>query len=215
MINVSNAFKQQLYDDKRRYLGYADITLKDETVLHLTNEHIWTDGLSIDDAVSGDNSFDIGSAIINKCVLTINNCYDEFSEYDFTDAEGIVYVGLELPDGSVEKLRKGVFGVDEAKYNGMLITLSCLDNMRKFDRSYSDSLLEYPATLNQIVRDACSVCGVSLQTYNFPHDNFIVQTRPNDEAITFREIISWCAQMVEDSILGIRVMWLTAEHLMI
>ncbi|MEZ3487316.1 MAG: hypothetical protein K1W22_12210 [Lachnospiraceae bacterium] len=195
MINVSNAFKQQLYDDKRRYLGYADITLKDETVLHLTNEHIWTDGLSIDDAVSGDNSFDIGSAIINKCTLTINNCYDDFSEYDFTDAEGMIYVGLELPDGSVEKIRKGVFGVYEAKYNGMLITLSCLDNMRKFDRPYSDSLLEYPATLNQIVRDACSVCGVPLQTYNFPHDNFIVQTRPNDEAITFREIISWCAQI--------------------
>lgn len=195
MINISNEFKQELYNDNRKYLAYADITLKDGTELSLTNEQIWNDGLSIEDAVSSENSFDIGSAIINQCTLTINNCYDDFSEYDFTDAEVIVYIGLELPSGRIERIRKGTFAVNEAKYNGMLITLSSLDNMRKFDRPYSESKLPYPATLNQIVRDACSVCGVTLQTYNFPHYTFVVQTRPNDEATTFREVISWCAQI--------------------
>lgn len=185
----------QLYNDNRKYQEYVDITLRDGRELKLANEQLWNGGLSIEDAVSGDNSFDIGAAIINKCTVTINNIYDEFSEYDFTDAKVVAYIGLILPDQTIEKIRKGTYTVDDAKYNGSIIVLSCLDNMSKFDKKYSQSQLRYPATLNQIVRDACSVCGVSLQTYNFPHDSFIVQTRPNDEAVTFREIVSWCAQI--------------------
>lgn len=196
MINASSEFKRlNLIENKRNYLEYADITLSDGTVINLTNKNFWNGGLSIEDAVSSENSFDIGSAIINKCNLTINNIYDDFTDYIFDDAEVITYIGLELTDGTIEKLRKGVFAVTEPKYNGSIITLECLDNMRKFDRPYSESNLNYPASLNAIVRDACDVCGVILQTYNFPHDDFVVQSRPVDEAITFREIISWAAQI--------------------
>lgn len=196
MINVSNAFRQELFNDNRKYLEYADITLSGGgKTLNLTNDDLWSGGLAIEDSVSKDNSFDIGSAIINKCTVVINNIYDKFSEYDFGNATVFVYVGLQLPDGTIERIRKGTFIVDEAKYNGSIITLSCLDNMSKFDKKYSESNLRYPATLNQIVRDACDCCNVSLQTYNFPHDSFIVQTRPDDKATTFREIISWCAQI--------------------
>lgn len=195
MIHVSNAFKKELFHDNRNYLEYVDITLKSGTVLHLTNENLWNGGLTIDDAVSGDNTFQIGSAIINKCTVTINNIYDNFSKYDFTDAGVVTYVGLPLPDGTIERIRKGTYAVDEAKYNGSIITLSCLDNMRKFDKTYSESNLEYPATLGVILRDACDRCGVTLNSYNIPHEDFAVQERPDDKATTFREIISWVAQI--------------------
>ena len=131
------------------------------------NEDIWTDSFSIEDAVSGTGSFDIGAAIINKLTLGINNIYEAYSGYDFTGAVVIPYVGLELPDGTVEKLRKGVFTVDEASYNGSLITLSCLDNMYKLDYAYTESNLSYPATLGEIVRDICYVCGITLLTTTF------------------------------------------------
>ena len=156
---------------------------------------MWGGGLSFDDAVSNDNSFDVGAAVINKCTVVINNIYDDFSDYDFGGAELIVYVGLELPDGTKESIRKGTYTVDEAQYNGSIITLTCLDNMHKFDKAYSKSKLIYPATLDQIVRDACDKCDVDLQTLTFPHRDFIVQERPTDEAITFRSIISWAAQI--------------------
>ena len=195
MINISNAFKNELYNGNVSFLGYADITLSDDTILHLTNENFWNGGVSIEDAVSNDNTFEIGSTIINKCTLTINNIYDDFSDYDFSNAKVIVYIGLELPDGTTEKIRKGTYTVDETQYDGSIISLSCLDNMSKFDKTYTESSLQYPATLNQIVLDACNVCGVSLQTYDFPHDDFLVNERPNDEAVTFREIIGWCAQI--------------------
>ncbi len=197
MIHASNEFGYQLrVEDNRKYLEYVDITLSGGgKPLNLTNKDLWGGGLSIEDAVSSESSFDIGAAIINKCTVVINNIYDTYSEYDFADAKVVAWVGLELPDGRVERLRKGTYAVDEASYNGSIITLSCLDNMQKFDKPYTASSLKYPATLKVIVRDACDRCGVTLQTYDFPHDDFVVQERPNDEATTFREIISWCAQI--------------------
>jgi len=71
MLNISNQFKNELYDDNRNYLCYADITLVDGTVLNLKDKDIWTDSFSIEDAVSGTSSFDIGAAIINKLTLSI------------------------------------------------------------------------------------------------------------------------------------------------
>lgn len=195
MINVSNAFRKELYNDNRNYLLYADITLADGTELNLDNSDFWQGGFSIEDSVSSSDTFTVGGAVINKLTLVINNIYEEFSEYDFSGAEIEVKVGLKLPDGITESFRKGLFIVDETKYNGSLITLTCLDNMSKFDRSYSESVLGYPATLMQIVQDACQICDVTLQSYSFPHDDFIVQNRPSDEATTFREVISWAAQI--------------------
>lgn len=197
MINVSNAFRNELYEGHRNYLEYVDIKLANERELNLTNKHLWQGGITIEDAVSSDNSFDVGAAIINKCTVTINNIYEDFSEYDFTDAIVVPRIGLELPDGRIEPVRKGTFTVDDATYNGSIITLSCLDNMVKFDKKYSESKLIYPATLGQIIRDACSsyTCNVVLQTDRFPHDDFVVNTRPEDEAITFHQVIAWAAQI--------------------
>lgn len=195
MLNVSSTFKQLLYEDRRDYLSYADITLSDGTKLSLDNSAIWDSGMEISDSVSSDNSFDVGAAIVNSSKIVINNIYDDYSDYDFSNAEVIMYVGLKLPDGTIERVRKGTFHVDEPKYNGAIITLNCLDNMSKFDRPYSESTLQYPANLNQIVRDACSKCGVTLQTYDFPHNDYVVQERPEDEATTFGEVIQWVAQI--------------------
>ena len=195
MIPVSKAFKQELYNGRQDYLLSASIAFADGTEVELNDVDIWESGISVEDAVSSDNSFDIGAAITNRCTLVINNMYDKFSAYDFTGAKVVPYVKLELPDGTIEPVRKGTFTVDEPDYDEELITLSCLDNMQKFDKPYSLSRLTYPATLRDIVRDACSVCGVYLQTQTFPHYNFVIQSRPADEALTFREVISWAAQI--------------------
>lgn len=194
MINVSTAFKRALANDQRNYIERVVITLSDGATLELSNANIWESGFSIEDAVSSDNSFDVGAAIINKANLTINNIYDDFSAYDFNKAKVVMYVGLDL-DGTEEVFKRGTFIVDEASYDGAIIKLSCLDYMSKFDIPYSNSKLGYPATLDQIVRNACSICDVSLNTYDFPHKDYVVQTRPAEETTTFREVISWAAQI--------------------
>lgn len=196
MKNVSNQFRNELFNGNRNFIKSADIKLKDETVLHVDNSKLWQNGLKIEDSVSNSSSFDIGSAIIGQLTVTLNNIYDEYSNYDFTNAEiSNIKVGLKLPDDTIESLSYGIYTVNETKYNGSFITLTAYDNLYKFDVSYSKSTLSYPATLGEIVRDACSVCNVQLGTASFDNDDFLVNERPSDDSITFRNVLLWVAQI--------------------
>lgn len=196
MQKVSVDFIKELNKDNRNYILSCKIVLSDNTELDIDNTKLWSDSFKIEDAVSNPGKFDIGAVVSNKLTFTLSDIYDEYTEYDFTDAVITnVRVGLELPDGTEEYVKKGEYTVDETSYNGSLITLECLDNMAKFDVSYGKSKLVYPATIGTIVRDACSICGVMLGTYEFPNHAYIVQERPADEALTFRQVLNWCAQI--------------------
>lgn len=225
MINVSNSFKEELNNDNRDYMCYVDIVLVnpgdvvesylqdssgeyildssgenintffDGVVISLTNENLWSSALSIEESVSNQNSFDIGSVIINKATIVINNIYEDYTSYDFTGAKVTIRIGLQLSNGTIEVVNKGIFYVDSATYNGSLITLECLDSMSKFDKDYSESELIYPATLRQIVQDACSVCGVLYSASIFENDTFIVNERPSDESLTFRQMLNYVGQI--------------------
>lgn len=197
MRNVSNAFRNELYNDNRNYVVSCDITFSDGTKKTVTNAQIWSGGFKVEDSVSGSNNFEIGAAIVGKFTLVLNNIYDDYSEYDFYGAEiSNVKCGLKLPDETTESVSFGKYTVDEPKYNGSIITLSCLDNMSKFDRPYSESNLTYPATLGQIVRDACNICDVPLasDSATFDNDDYVVDARPDDNT-TFREVLSWVGQI--------------------
>lgn len=197
MRNVSNAFRNELYNDNRNYIVSCDITFSDGTKKTVTNAQIWSGGFKVEDSVSGSNNFEIGAAIVGKFTLVLNNIYDDYSDYDFYGAEiSNVKCGLKLPDGTTESVSFGKYTVDEPKYNGSIITLSCLDNMSKFDRPYSESNLTYPATLGQIVRDACNICDVMLasDSATFDNDDYVVDGRPDDNT-TFREVLSWVGQI--------------------
>lgn len=195
MKRLSSAFRRALYEDERNYLARTEITLLDSTVLSLTNAEIWTGGFSYEEAVSDDNEFSaIGSVIVGSAQLIINNIDETYSAYDFTHATVVLYLGMNLPEGDntrLEELRLGTYTVDDAAYNGATIKLSLLDNLIKFDKPYNNSNLTYPATLLQIVQDACTICGVQLNTYEFPHKDYSIQNRPVDDALTFREILSY------------------------
>lgn len=170
--------------------------MTDGTVLNLTSSDLWANGVMFEDSVSGDNSFDIGSAIINVLTLSINNFDGRYSDYDFDGAEVVCYIGLALDDGTTEKVRICTATVvEQPEVETVTIDLTCEDNMRKFDRDYSESKLIYPATRAQIIRDACSVCGVTLLTTSFDRDDYIVQQRPADDALTFRQVLQWVAQI--------------------
>lgn len=165
-------------------------------MLNLTSSDLWANGVMFEDSVSGDNSFDIGSAIINVLTLSINNFDGRYSDYDFDGAEVVCYIGLALDDGTTEKVRICTATVvEQPEVETVTIDLTCEDNMRKFDRDYSESKLIYPATRAQIIRDACSVCGVTLLTTSFDRDDYVVQQRPADDALTFRQVLQWVAQI--------------------
>lgn len=198
MRSITAAFRRKLNNDQREYLCYADITLNDNpsnpTVLHFTNAVLWSGGLSCEQAVSDDNSFTaIGSAIIGSATLVLNNMDESLSDYDFDNATVVLEVGIQT-GSTIPRVRLGTYRVDEPTFNGDLLTLSLLDYMEQFDRAY-DTNLAYPARLYEIVSDACQKCGVTIKSISFPRNTFIVSTKPDKESTTFREVISWVAQI--------------------
>lgn len=195
MRNLSTEFKEEQNNGNHRYLKFVDITLKNGTELHLDNSNLWNNGISFEEAVSSGDNFDVGAAIINKFSIVINNIEETFSEYVFSGAKAVVYVGLKLSTG-IEKIRICTGTVsEEPKQKSSIINLTLLDNMSKFDRDYTDVKTIFPSTRNQVVRDICSVCGVTLQTVKFDHDDFIIQSRPDNEALTCRQMLAWVAQI--------------------
>ena len=195
MRNLSTEFKEQQNSGNRNYLKYADFTFTDGSTLSITDKDLWSNGFKFEDAVSQNGSFDIGAAIINKLTLQINNFSGKYTDYIWDGARVVCYIGLELSTG-IEKIRICTMTVTDAPYqNTAIISLTCEDSMRLFDCDYSESKLSYPATRLQIIQDACKVCGVTLQSTRFDNDDFIIQNRPDDSSITFRQVIAWVAQM--------------------
>ena len=180
MRTASTAFKEKLKSSSRNFINTAVITLKSQVELTVTNANILFSGLEIEDSVGSDTTFNVlGSTIINKCSLTLYNGDEAYSEYDFEGAHVAVYTALDI-DNTIEQVQLGVYTIDEANYTTSSIVLSMLDNMSKFDISYNESQLIYPATLGDIVTEACLRCGVTFNSAgsDFVYDTFTVNAPP-------------------------------------
>ncbi len=193
MRSLSAEFRRKIYDDEADYQVRAVIYITSNLRLDLDNSNIWTGGFSFEECVSEDDNFTaIGSVIMGSATLIINNIYDTYSQYDFTNVKVELYIGMQLSN-RLEELQIGTYIVDNAVYNGATITLTLVDYISKFDQPFYLTSLSYPATLLEIVQNLCTVCGVTLNTLNFPHNGYSINYEPEKEAVSCREVLSWVA----------------------
>ena len=193
MINTSAAYKEAI--KKNRILHHeAKIEFSDGTALTPQDQDLYT--FKISENTSNEKSFDLGSAIAKQLDLKINNNDGAYSKHKFSGAKITARVGLEI-SGKTEWLKKGVFYADPGKTAGDTISVTAVDGMTKFDVSYSKSGLSYPATLGNIVRDACSVCGITMspEIASFEKSDFVVTNRPVDSSLTFRNILQFVGEI--------------------
>lgn len=160
----------------------------------LTGDDIMMGTMSFVQASSSNGSFDIGAAIVGSFDVTLNNIEQKFDEYDFTNAEIVPYIGIDLDDGGIEWVLKGHYLVEQPSSYGNTIKLSCLDYMSKLDTPYTDVATRYPASFRTIVQDVCSHCGLALKNASFANYNISVPTRPDSDALTCRDVVSYVAQ---------------------
>lgn len=192
MINTTAEYKQAMKEGKRALLAKASCLLKNGTMLNFDHTNIMVGGLSITDGVCSSGNFDLGSAIINQLTLKINNMDEEYSSYDFTDAQITVWEGAQLSSGP-EWLKKGVFNASDPTETPAVITLKALDNMAKFDSDY-DGNMTFPITIQAMVQYCCDRCGVILATQLISNGRYVIHKNPfSDAQITYRTIISHCA----------------------
>ena len=203
MIPVSNEYKRQLIAGNRDYQIRLGVMLADSTPpFIITNEQIWDGGITVSEAISSQNSFDIGAAIVGSLKVVINNINGEFSNYDFLNAHVTLEFGVsgDIENGQQKYYRKGTYVVDEPTYNGSLITLDCLDNMTWFDVPFKN--VGFPTgsdtTAGELVNTICSYVGVYLGTPNFPNNDRTIYSASlvdiTAKDINCREVIQYVAQ---------------------
>lgn len=192
MIETSTEY-QKAMSENHFFTARVICTLKDGAKLKFDETNLRADGVKISDAVSSTSNFEIGTAITNQLTLSIYNENDAFSDYDFTNAEMKVWIGLKLESGT-EWLKKGVFIASDPTTTPDVITIKALDNMSKFDKIY-DGELAFPATLQKIIRYCCANCGVLPANSVFDNYQYEVHTNPfqTSENVTYRAIIAYCA----------------------
>ena len=191
MRAISEAFRKRL-ETNTTLLAKATLTLADGTVRDLAGDDLVS--LSCEQATTSSGSFDVGAAIIGSLSVTLNNHDERFATYDFDGSSVIAYVGADL-GGETEWLRVGTYLIDQPDSFSGTIALDGLDYMAKLEGSYSKARTSYPATLGEIVSDACSACGVTLATRTFPNSGYSVSRRPDSEDITCLEVVAAAAQV--------------------
>ncbi len=188
MIRSTAQFGQELYNGNRNYVCLCRCTLKDGTKLTFDNASLMSYELT--DLTSSDG-FEIGAAPAKTLGISIQNYDDQYSEYDFYLAEITTYIGLWV-NGKIEYLKKGHFTVDDPAAYGSVIKLTLMDDMYKFSKDWETNL-KYPATAYAIVSECCIKCGVPLQGH-FDNDDVLLQEPGDSSNMTFRDVISYCAQ---------------------
>lgn len=192
MINASKAYKQKLKNGGN-LVNYADIILRDGTNLNLTYKDFMLGGCTVSDKTTGSSEFSIGNTVGKTISLCIANHDNRYSSYDFCNAVIYLYVAMRLDDGTIEKICKGKYYVNEPETPGDVIEIDAVDAMINFDRSYAESGTSYPATLQTILTDACMDCNVRIGFRQFDNYNFVVSEKP--ENVSYRQVVSFVAQI--------------------
>lgn len=191
MINASKEFKKKLKTDRPPLANYADITLSDGTVLHLEPKDFMIGGCQIDDKTT-DGKFGVGFCIGKTLKIRLENIDERFSSYDFYMSIIVIYVGMLLDNGTVEKIRKGKYYATIPQTQGDIIEISAVDDMYKLDRPYAAATV-YPATLHSIVSDICLDCGIPVGFTQFDNYNYVAQEKPDNT--TYRQVLSYACQV--------------------
>ncbi len=190
MINVSNQLLKESEDNQGYYVT-ANVTLSDGTKLTLNKEDFYLDGNGIVDSADS-SSFPIGVAIEKTATLSLVNDENQFSGYSFNRAVFVIYMNLELSDGTIETFKRGSFIVCKKPTIDEEIDLTLLDYMCKTDRSYDTNLI-FPCTAGELLRDSCQTCGIVVGDASFINDDFQIMKKPT--STTHRAVIGMIAAL--------------------
>lgn len=188
MINVSNEFKT-LMEQRTDFREYAEITLTDGTVLNLDSSRFTAVNNSIVDG-AGLTTIPLGVAVQKYIQIEILNDDEIYTDLDFYGARIHLYLTFAL-SATTEKVERGYYTVTSPATYGDTVIITAVDDMYKADQTYKTSL-SFPATIRDMLVDACDNCGIPLKSTTFKNDTFTVPTAPEG---TYRQVIGYIAQI--------------------
>lgn len=164
------------------------------TAFNITDKDI-IGAVTVDWSSVTGSKLDLGSACMSELSFTLENTDGAFDDKVFEGAQ--LYVATSFSAGSTtETVPIGYYTVDSPPRKLRSIKITAYDRMAKFNRAYNTELA-YPATLFQIVADACTKCGVSQKLpTNTLHRGVSIPKRPEADTLTYRQVLVWAAELM-------------------
>lgn len=164
------------------------------TAFNITDKDI-IGAVTVDWSSVTGSKLDLGSACMSELSFTLENTDGAFDDKVFEGAQ--LYVTTSFSTGSTtETVPIGYYTVDSPPRKLRSVKITAYDRMAKFNRAY-DTELAYPATLYQIVADACTKCGVSQKLpTNTLHRGVSIPKRPEADNLTYRQVLVWAAELM-------------------
>lgn len=197
MYNLTAA-QRELFMNSRQVVRITFDSVADSTVL--TEENIKSGGLVIDSYSMSGDTIEFGSVISSELQLTINNKNGEFNNVTFEGAECFVEVGTkDWSDESAQivYIPMGYYTVEGSPRKLDTISFAALDRMVKFDRTADFTQITFPISTMALAQRIGVLCGVTVETTSLPSSmrDFPVIAAPEGDSITYRQLLSWIAQI--------------------
>lgn len=193
MLAASNAFKRAMADNSTM-LVEARVKLFNNQTVELSGDDI--SACSVEQSTSAAGSFNIGSAIIGKLSLTLNNRDGRFDKFDFTDAKILVRAGKQLDGGTIEWVSLGLFIVDQPDSYSGTIKIDALDRMSLFEKPFAEVSAALPqdsCKAIHLVQSICSFCKV-LPPAEFANSDVDFSLKSIQQGATCLAVIGYVAQ---------------------
>lgn len=147
-------------------------------------------------ALTTGKNFEIGTAIAARFSAKLVDINDTLVGYDFANKEFDLQFGINtgttlLPVWEYHSV--GLFTITEAVQDGRKYSIEAIDRMYLLDQEYT-GVLEYPATMLQILQSACAQCGITLATLSFANDAYSV-TEPSYNGMSCRKIAEYISEL--------------------
>lgn len=191
MRYISSEFVRRLQDNST-LSAKGSIEFSDGKRLALSGDDFCS--VSVEQATSSSESFDIGAAVIGQLACTLNNYDDRFSEYDFEGAVITVWVGTSLPSGNEEWVKLGIYSVDRPDSYAGQISITALDCLSLLEKSYTEGTVTWPCTLQQLADAGCRSCGLINDTVSIPNGSYSVKSAPDLDDASWLDVMGYIAQ---------------------
>lgn len=175
------------------YKGYIqDISAGFE----ITEEDILVGGFVLDRYSMCTNRIEIGSAVSAELTLNLRNLDGSFDAVRFEGAEMHVELGVKDwdTDDPVQWISLGYFTADKQPKTASSVQVTALDRMVWFDRDVDWTQLTFPCTVQSLISQVCTICGITCATTltSLPNYNYSITYGPETK-ISYRTLIQWCA----------------------
>lgn len=169
----------------------ARITMGSVTI---DNSRIVQGGLIINRYCSTGNKAMVGACVAAEATLLLDNHDGFYNQTNFVGREMFIEIGVADANDDMHYVPIGYFTIDESPRKQSKIKISALDRMLWFEQEVDESALTFPCTINELLQDICSECGVTWSVSALTNGSYTVDEYPST-ARSYRDILSWICEV--------------------